>query len=594
MPFLIALGLLFFLPIIESFNREVGYQILLVSALFIIFSLYHKKQIIFTWIENLWLIVLIFFAVSTIKSLSLSKSFLELLRYYAYFLIYLSIRNYKDKKILLHKFFLPMVLINSLILSFLSLLYLFPFFKLPTIENSMNLFYPSFAHNRISDLLIFTLPIVLFQPVLQVNKEKKYIYFFLSSFFMMIFFLAMGRGAILSLALSLIIVVFSFLIAKKDELLLIKKYKLVLNWTVTLSSLSVLFLLSSFIYSNLINDDFVRNNLLKNFYKPVFREQRLNYFYQAFDGILFSPLFGTGLGTFRYFSQRNGQNINQYSWFAHNHYLEIFQETGILGGIFFALFIFLSLFYAYKKISQLDNEKEKFLYIGLFTGVTASSLHSLLDYDWHFLSIFLIYLMCLAFLLPSFIFPQIKLTNTCFKLLLIFLFLSIIIKFIFPLDSDSILARAASLENSGAETLFILEKANRLDPLNINLIFRLGEEYELRNLYDQAHRLYTDQLYFFRENAKFLAQRDLFAYEKEMRQFLAKEDYQSLDKSINELSAKYPFFQNYLQQKIYQSKYRSSDEFYFSLYYEDYLNTLTKEALDLELIKRDADSIVQN
>src|SRR3989338_7328835 len=110
---LLYLGLisLFFLPLIESFNRPLGYNLLLVGSLLISANLFWKKRISLDFIDTLFLALLAIFSLSTIFSWSLARSFSELLRYFAYFLIFLTVKNLTDRKELFTKFYISSIII---------------------------------------------------------------------------------------------------------------------------------------------------------------------------------------------------------------------------------------------------------------------------------------------------------------------------------------------------------------------------------------------------------------------------------------------------------------------------------------------------
>ncbi|HDP35419.1 MAG TPA: O-antigen ligase domain-containing protein, partial [Candidatus Hydrogenedentes bacterium] len=64
---------------------------------------------------------------------------------------------------------------------------------------------------------------------------------------------------------------------------------------------------------------------------------------------------------------------------AHNGFLQMFAETGLLGGLLFALFwVYFGLWGAWRIIHE-TNTDEKCILLGLYTGVTAFCLHAFLD-----------------------------------------------------------------------------------------------------------------------------------------------------------------------------------------------------------------------
>lgn len=386
-----GLALIFFLPVIESFNRDFSYSLLLFSSLLIGVPYFLKKQIIFDLLDVLFLIMLISFCISNINSLIAVRSYTEFIRYTAYFLIFVGLRKnlYRSQ---VNKFFILMVIVNSVILSCLAIIYMIKGVYLPESPiNGMNLFYPVFGHNSLANILVFSIPISINLMSIVKSKYIKSVLLIMSIFFLFNLVLTFSRTGMLSLTVTLII----FLLFKK-------KYLEIKSWTVTviiLETVTILFLLSSFIYSNFLIKGNNKNMVIHGFYKPMSGEFRLTYIRQAVSGFVSSPIFGTGLDTFRQISFENrGRNEYSMSYYTHNHYLELFTETGIAGGIIFILLIFFTSFFIYKNLTK---NKESFLGNGIYLGLIASSLQSILDYNWQYYSVFLIYWLGSAILLNN-------------------------------------------------------------------------------------------------------------------------------------------------------------------------------------------------
>jgi O-antigen ligase len=315
------------------------------------------------------------------------RSYTELMRYIAYFLVFIGIRKNPKKELIL-KIFISMVLVNSFILSCLAIIYEIRGVYLPETQiRGMNLFYPIYGHNSLVDLLIFSIPITI--SLISVIKWRliRLLPVILSIFFIFSLVLTFGRAAMLSLTITFM------------ALLLLKKINIeAKSWyiaTILLGTTTILFFLSSFIYSNFMIHS--KAKTIRGFYKPIEGEFRLTYIKQAFIGLSLSPIFGTGLDTFRQISFENkGKDSYSMSSYTHNHYLEILSEAGLAGGGLFILLIFLILFIIYKNLfKNIEMTSRNGIYIGLI----ASSLQSFLDYNWQFYSVFLIYWIGIALLL---------------------------------------------------------------------------------------------------------------------------------------------------------------------------------------------------
>lgn len=462
---LVGFALLFFLPVIESFSRTLGFTLLLSGSLFLFLPIVFRKKISFDLLDTLFLMCLTAFSISTIFSWSIGRSFTELIRYIAYFLIFISIRNneilFPEFKALnsgnmtfgsafLIRWYVPMILINTTVLSLLSLFSSLPQVTVTPSEIGMNLFYPVFGHNRIANILIFAIPLAATYFLSKSEKKEKLIFFLLTLFFFGILFLSLGRGAIVSLTFAFLFSLFLFRLRNE-------KWNRFLS-IFTLST--ILFLLSSFIYSNFSGVTSQSTNIVKGLYKPVSDEHRFFFLEQGRKGFLSSPLVGTGLDTFRYVSQRYQARPLNWSWYLHNHYLELFIEAGFVAGLLFLAFFFTSFRNGYRFV--LAHLGENKLYLGVFIGLLASSIHSLIDFDWHFLSIFLFFFAGFALLLP-YVFPakNIRLGLSPFLFVLILFSFSIFS----PLDSDAALGKGeiAFQKKEYEQAFSLLYRAYRLD-----------------------------------------------------------------------------------------------------------------------------------
>lgn len=100
------------------------------------------------------------------------------------------------------------------------------------------------------------------------------------------------------------------------------------------------------------------------------------------------PLLGSGLGTFKYIYPLYKFNVTtavDYN-FAHNDYLQIIIETGILGflAIIAAIIIFIRDTLQFLNINSENKDSFKyFITLGAFTGVISILIHSLADFNLH-------------------------------------------------------------------------------------------------------------------------------------------------------------------------------------------------------------------
>ena len=388
-----GLATLFFLPVIESFNRKTGFIFLLFGSLLFAIDVFRGQKIKFDIIETTWLILLAIFSFSILNSLSYIRSFTETLRYLSYFFIFISFRNAENKKELTN-FLFSFVIINSLILTGFAFLSSFHFFNWLIPKNTMNLYFSNFGHNRLSDILIFSIPLSAGLIIKSTEKRKRILYWCVLILFTISLFLTLGRGAIFSLTLTTYLILY---ISGKNKAVmthLTSGMESIFKLSIIFGVFAIIYISINFIYSNFLQ----ANPQYQKFSKPAIFELRLEYLRQATIAIKKYPYFGTGLDTFRYTSMKYQSQPHTWSFYTHNHFLEIFSETGIIGGVIFSLLITLLILYASSNLRIGLYSDEYILKLTIFIAMTASAIHSFIDYGWHFLSVFMLFFISSALL----------------------------------------------------------------------------------------------------------------------------------------------------------------------------------------------------
>jgi O-antigen ligase len=428
----VGFALLFFLPVFESFDRHIAMMFLLSGSILIYLPFLFEHKIRFHTMERIFLAFLLILGITTVFSWAPLRSFTEFLRYCSYFLLFVAIRRFPDRKILVTRFFIPMIFANSAILSALYVLSTVPGLLLvaPPLSG-MNLFYPSFGHNRLAELLLFAIPFPVAYLSHVKNKVLKLFCIELIVLLLIVMLASSARGAILALA-------FAFVLTAYFKKTLTKSFALM---TGIIVGGAVLLLAASFIYSNIVSHSSVP--VIAVLYKPAGRELRFDYIRQAMIGFMHSPLVGTGLDTFRYVSQKYRFVEWGFSDYAHNHYLELFAETGVVGGIVFLLLVG-TVFYHIKPIFA-ENGKRMYLSHACFIAALASVFHNLLDYDWHYISLFLFFWFCAAVIVPKHIESVHSEREHLFSQT-VFLFITslAILYSLFHLDADFLMKRATA------------------------------------------------------------------------------------------------------------------------------------------------------
>ena len=133
-------------------------------------------------------------------------------------------------------------------------------------------------------------------------------------------------------------------------------------------------------------------------HEGISRELRVSMYQDTGRIILDHPGVGTGLGTLvavypRYASFYNGLTVDH----AHNDYLELLADTGLIGGICGLSFIGLLFWRGFANL-QLAAESAQAAVAGSLVACTGMLLHSLLDFNLHIPSNALIFLLlsCVA------------------------------------------------------------------------------------------------------------------------------------------------------------------------------------------------------
>ena len=386
--FLLLLVLLFFLPFLDGGTHFAAETLLLILPLPFFLLGTATKEInwkkFFGWPIIFWLAFLVFVGISVINSASLLFSipaFFQLLAIFLFFNLFL-LTTSKDS--LQHAAWL--VFIVSFLLCLLSFHYLLPWTEKPA---EMNLVYATYGHSHLADYLLLVIPFVL--ALFITSQKKRGLFASLLIFYLVCFVLTFSRGAFLVLPMVVLLMV--VLVRPQSSL------KKLLSWLLILIPLGLLLLVLVFSLSSFGTKAKLvqpRHWLVKQLVKPEFQAKRLDYWQQALEGFKERPFFGFGWGTFEIVALRFQKEIAGWSNYTHNFYLQVLGEAGILALFGFLSFLFLSL----QRIWQLlmKNKRNPFL-LGGFGAILASSLHSLVDYDWHFPAVFLTFLFLLANLL---------------------------------------------------------------------------------------------------------------------------------------------------------------------------------------------------
>ncbi|HDK25679.1 MAG TPA: tetratricopeptide repeat protein [Candidatus Atribacteria bacterium] len=373
-------------------NQEMLLKFLLIIALALwaIETLNKKK---FIWKKNSlnlpFLLLIGLMTISLVRSEYFAVSFKEYVIFLSYFvLFFLVINNIKQKQ--QFDIFIQLFFFTSFVVAFFALLHYYgldPYLKdIPQLISTIG------QKNWASNYLAMIFPIV-FSYFLVEKNNRKIIYYLLLSLLYTILIIFQSRGIWISAGLTLILGI--FLLYKFRLANLLKENK---RW---LFLLFITFALITVFYS-------IRNPLNKNtttipqkitsVYEDNFSslDSRLLMWNTAFEMIKDKPFLGIGIGLFKmdYLDYQAGflkENPNYLKYHsraeeAHNEYLQLTAELGIIGlGIFlYILFIFyrLALKYLNEKRAG-EGKKEKLILWGMLMGLTCFLFDSMFTFPLH-------------------------------------------------------------------------------------------------------------------------------------------------------------------------------------------------------------------
>ena len=248
---------------------------------------------------------------------------------------------------------------------------------------------PYVNHNHYAGLMEMIFPVVLglflfYRPrigntslikgiaeIFAQEKANIHILIGTSALFIIIsIFVSLSRGAMISTCLSLL--VFTYFLMKRK---ISKGNTTLVLFVILLTALSI----GWFGWDQI----FERFAKLKNA-QGVIYEFRLDFWKDSLDIIKHFAITGAGIGTFPHIYPLHRSIISErFLTHAHNDYLELLSEGGMIGFLIMISF-FLTFFYkTYKTFSTRRDAISIYLYMGSITGIVAILIHSFTDFNLH-------------------------------------------------------------------------------------------------------------------------------------------------------------------------------------------------------------------
>ena len=175
-----------------------------------------------------------------------------------------------------------------------------------------------------------------------------------------------GRASLIALSSILVLVIIiSILKSNKSKII-----NLSLSFFIIALSLSTY---QFFNQNNLKSNVIERFSIVFNPSEDDSVNERLNFYSSAIQSIKKHPLLGIGVGNWKIVSIDYSKDIIEdykVPYFAHNDFLQIFAEIGLIGGLAYLYYIFFPFILSFKKMFKLIREGfSKYFLIFLIFGV---------------------------------------------------------------------------------------------------------------------------------------------------------------------------------------------------------------------------------
>jgi len=333
------------------------------------------------------LIFVLIMAVSVSRSPALFLGMKDFLIFCSYFLIYFLIVNNLEREDQINSFISCLFVLTAVITVY-SILQYYSFD--PYLGHLNHITSTLGLKNWVSDYVAMIFPLLLFFFLIEGAIGKKIIYHLLLALLWINLMICQTRSIWVSFVLCLFL-----------GLYLVYKFKLFPIFRANkkwLLSLVIIFVLITVIYST--ENPLNRAPLtvpekavsILSLQEPSIKSRFLIW-NTTFDMIKDSPILGIGLGAFElnYLKYQAGFlesypeyiNVNVKAGEAHNEYLQMGAELGVIGLIFFLLIILLFYKSSLNFIRKINQDRTRLIILGLVLGITSTLIHSLASFPFH-------------------------------------------------------------------------------------------------------------------------------------------------------------------------------------------------------------------
>ena len=479
-----------------------------------------KKSKINLYIVLFILIMSLSLLISDYKMVSLK----EYLIFLSYFFIYFLIINNVDKKEQFDSF-IKLFFLTSFFLSLYTLIQYYGFD--PYLKDLHSLTSTVGQKNWISNYLGMFFPVILVYFLLEDIKKNKIVYYSISSIIYATLMICQSRGIWISITFTILIGIFLIYRFK-----LFTQFKGNQKWLVLLI---ITFLIITIIYSteNPLNKSAITvpQRVMSTFdMQGSSLNARLLMWKTTLKMIEDKPLFGSGIGTFKinylnYQAEflKSNSNYIKYSGKAeeaHNEYLQIWAELGIISLGIFLLIIFVFYNLVWKFLNEEKDIKKKLISWGLILGITCFLFHSLFTFPLHVPALgsaFFILLGLTVGYIGGFDLNKINKKNEIWgkinqinqrwlkivSIILIFVCMVFVIDFLIikPYIAEIYYFKGAryNVGKNYDKALPNFEYAAQLDPYNGRILHALGTTYYHLNIQDEAQKILQRTKYYFND-----------------------------------------------------------------------------------------------
>jgi len=465
----------------------------------------------FTWCPTkINLPISLFILVITV-SLFISNYFYpslsDCLIFLAYFILYFLVINIVENE---NEFdsFLKIFFITSFLVSMYTILHYYGL--IPYLKEFGPFVSPIGQKNWTSNYIALIFFIVFSFFLLEPIKKMKILYFFILSINYIALMICQSRGIWISICVTLIIAL--YLIIKFSFSKIFKENK---KWIILLL---IIFIVITVIYStdNPLNISAitVTERVISTFdEKDPSINTRLLIWNTTLNMIKEKPILGSGIGSFKMnYLNYQAEHLKDNPYYAkyysnareaHNEYLQIGAELGIIGLGIFLLIFFIFFLMIIKYFNQEKDGRKKIIVFGLSLGVICFLIHSLFTFPLHVPALgsafFIIVGLTIVYIknsdpsYPDKKIKRLKIINSKSKIIIIAIVLFISCFLIFNFVINPYIAELAyfkgmkyTQENNYNRALRKFECAIEYDSNNGRILHALGSTYYNIGIYDKA------------------------------------------------------------------------------------------------------------